>query len=1022
MLKSSKILRKDEILGSCSKRTKMPLCTKVRWKLLLLTILFIIQGGAGSQPKCDKTPLGQLASKTPGDNGFAVSVAGSPNLYRPSQTYTVTLSGNRASDEGIGSTPIKFIDFTLVAESDLPATEVPNLGTFQLMATEHAMSKFSHRCSHAVKATSAISKDEVKVLWTSPEHGAGCIQLKAMVVERKDLWFMDDGSLTYTICEDSSPIGAQPLVEPCCACDEVKYEVIFEGLWSRHTHPKDYPIDEWKTQFSHMIGASHSIDYDLWKYGELASPALTMLGVTGQTKKLEMDMKRSSKNIRSVIKARGLQQRSNVVGRTFAVFRMDPTNHLFSLVSKMIPSPDWIVGVSLENLCLANCSWVDSRVVDLYPWDLGIRSGLSYNYPGEETMPKESIHRITGCNPDDERSPFYDPTCAPLKPVARLHILKQREYKKLCPVGQANQGLPLNPLWENPELNGGDSNVYSGSGIGPSQSDGQTYLGYNERTRNDDYNNYNSNSRQGDDCRMSDWTSWSECSGTCGQGSHSRTRVLVDARGSSYCSSLELFQKNTCNHPNACPPRSFGGGYDPFYAEDGYTSTWSRRGLSSDNLKKEVEPIQDTKSYTYGGNNAKQGVSSSYMHGMGSSYSDPYNKLSGYAKQKGYPPDHNKPGTSKYNPYKAMGYYGYTYGGPPTGHYSNNAHATTYQDTDLDLIGEQLQGDSSGNCLTEEWGSWSECSSACGEGVRSRKRYYASQDTSTCSEDLYQTQECREDSGCEQYNPLPTPDSYVQQPSYNKEPYFNAVDPQCAVAEWSGWSPCSVTCGQGYNIRTRVFTLSFVPNRVCEGVRLTEKQTCTLDSCPGGWMEYYDDEELFEDEASNQVPITVEVDNYPVKNKHCLLEPEPGQCRIEKSHWYYDLSTDSCKEFKYSGCGGNKNNFRTLDECMQSCQDNRASVFKDLMPLSLVRADYVPEPVPCKAGEWTAWSSCSASCGRGWMTKTRQIYAQPQNGGRVCPRKLEKRKKCRGDMCATNLEDWYQGNWRMLQDNEDTNN
>ena len=41
--------------------------------------------------------------------------------------------------------------------------------------------------------------------------------------------------------------------------------------------------------------------------------------------------------------------------------------------------------------------------------------------------------------------------------------------------------------------------------------------------------------------------------------------------------------------------RSFGGGYDPFYAEDGYTSTWSRRGLSSDNLKKEVEPIQENK-------------------------------------------------------------------------------------------------------------------------------------------------------------------------------------------------------------------------------------------------------------------------------------------------------------------------------------------------------------------------------------------------------------------------------------------
>ena len=38
---------------------------------------------------------------------------------------------------------------------------------------------------------------------------------------------------------------------------------------------------------------------------------------------------------------------------------------------KMIPSPDWIVGLSKENLCLANCSWVDNRVIDLYPWDIG---------------------------------------------------------------------------------------------------------------------------------------------------------------------------------------------------------------------------------------------------------------------------------------------------------------------------------------------------------------------------------------------------------------------------------------------------------------------------------------------------------------------------------------------------------------------------------------------------------------------------------------------------------------------------
>ena len=38
-----------------------------------------------------------------------------------------------------------------------------------------------------------------------------------------------------------------------------------------------------------------------------------------------------------------------------------------------------------------------------------------------------------------------------------------------------------------------------------------------------------------------------------------------------------------------------------------------------------------------------------------------------------------------------MGYYGYTYGGPPTGQYANSNMAAGYQDTDIDLIQEQAQ-------------------------------------------------------------------------------------------------------------------------------------------------------------------------------------------------------------------------------------------------------------------------------------------------------------------------------------------
>ena len=46
--------------------------------------------------------------------------------------------------------------------------------------------------------------------------------------------------------------------------------------------------------------------FEHFRYGEIASPALAMLAENGETKKLEIDMKSSSQNIRSVIKARFL--------------------------------------------------------------------------------------------------------------------------------------------------------------------------------------------------------------------------------------------------------------------------------------------------------------------------------------------------------------------------------------------------------------------------------------------------------------------------------------------------------------------------------------------------------------------------------------------------------------------------------------------------------------------------------------------------------------------------------------------
>jgi hypothetical protein len=68
--------------------------TKVRFKerISFLCLLIVFHGAFASMPRCEKSPLDQAAGKIGGDNGFSISVSGSPRKYRPNQVYTLNLS------------------------------------------------------------------------------------------------------------------------------------------------------------------------------------------------------------------------------------------------------------------------------------------------------------------------------------------------------------------------------------------------------------------------------------------------------------------------------------------------------------------------------------------------------------------------------------------------------------------------------------------------------------------------------------------------------------------------------------------------------------------------------------------------------------------------------------------------------------------------------------------------------------------------------------------------------------------
>ncbi|TNN73968.1 Spondin-1 [Liparis tanakae] len=109
----------------------------------------------------------------------------------------------------------------------------------------------------------------------------------ASIVQKRIIYFQDEGSLTIRLCEKERVFGEAteaPAME-CCACGTAKYRLTFYGNWSEKVHPKDYPrrANHW----SALIGASHSRGYVLWEYGGYASEGVRQVAEFGSPIKME---------------------------------------------------------------------------------------------------------------------------------------------------------------------------------------------------------------------------------------------------------------------------------------------------------------------------------------------------------------------------------------------------------------------------------------------------------------------------------------------------------------------------------------------------------------------------------------------------------------------------------------------------------------------------------------------------------------------------------------------------------------
>lgn len=66
-------------------------------------------------------------------------------------------------------------------------------------------------------------------------------------------------------------------------------------------------------------------------------------------------------------------------------------------------------------------------------------------------------------------------------------------------------------------------------------------------------------------------------------------------------------------------------------------------------------------------------------------------------------------------------------------------------------------------------------------------------------------------------------------------------------------------------------------------------------------------------------PVCIPLSFVPVRNMICELQPLPGPCGARYIRWFYNKHAQECAYFRYGGCQGNQNNFKSKTECENAC-------------------------------------------------------------------------------------------------------
>ncbi|XP_059485036.1 spondin-2 [Neocloeon triangulifer] len=388
-----------------------------------------------------------------------------------------------------------------------------------------------------------------------------------------------------------------------CSGDKLTiYKVVVSTFWTRDTFPKHYP--DWRppAQWSKTIGRTHDSSFSLFELGKKASPGVRMFAETGRSELLDAQ----SQGARGVYDEFAAPPITKGAGTVEAKFFLDGNHSKVSLMTRIVPSPDWFIGVDSFDLC-NDGKWIDTLTLELDPIDAGTDNGFTFTAPNWATEPAGVVFRITNTYPAHPAGSFHYPFLKRLPAIAFFQFVKLREYELAQEFDGKNPDkshYEVIKISELPTVDRGndvdeDVNKKVKAAVGNTDSivappaiaksvlhraavkSNSSLSAVSENNGIDDgnevvvvhrhqsrrrmkknmignLNNANAHKlRPPRDCRVSDWGSWEPCSRSCGIGETQRKRTVTKhaRRGGSPCPPLT--EAKWCGSARSCPKGYF---------------------------------------------------------------------------------------------------------------------------------------------------------------------------------------------------------------------------------------------------------------------------------------------------------------------------------------------------------------------------------------------------------------------------------------------------------------------------------